>query len=556
MILLMKFPTTILLLFLARCSINVNADEIQLPNKSGGDDDPRTGPSAGGGAAVMFDGGEDDNNADTDDGEARHRIRMVRPVISAASSSSSSETATDDQEDYPRHLHRFHRTMGGKDHRGPAAVEDDDDVIEREVPPPPLRTSEGEESSSSKGIQTTSMAGAAASYEEDARHGDEEGANGVPSSGNAKDSKRLWGAAAAATTTAGSGSVAEASVAAAASTAAGNSAATLPSSSSAPTTQQNVRDDPSHHNQTRAFVVPKSKVAKSPPDGYELSARVFIDPRDRLAHFDPTPQRIPYWDCGYSGSTTSPLPLKSAYFRHALTGATSWSGTDGKHAVLVVTLSPIAMDLNSGETREFQAGSVILLEDVLIAGHKMRPVANNSREGVSVLFLTLPYQFVHTGREHISLPASFLKPVQRDDPCPNEHAPVDLSGGSSLMNETDGAPAGDAERDASSVSSINLMLDSSGTGLSFWRPRNVRRGLLAVFGLSLSSLAADFLAKTAPLWLAVGVGGTCFVAAGTWAMAVGGDALWMAVELQLERRKLGATSVDANLILEDEAETA
>lgn len=549
----MKFPTTILTLLLARCFICANADDAQLP-KVGGDDPTRAGQSAGTAATGHFYDDNAGSDADADDGESRHRTRMVVPVLTA--DSSVSDTGKEDQEDHPLHLHRFHRpAMGGKDHSHQAS-EDDDDALARDVPP--IRTHGEEEDYLSKDSQTASSAGAAESHEEGPRHHDEEGADAVPLGGsNAKESKRLWGAAAAATaTTTGSGSAAEASVAAAASISAGSSSATAAAATAAaaPTTQQHHhRDEANNHNQTRAFVVPKSKVAKSPPDGFELSARVYIDPRDRLAHFDATPQRIPYWDCGYSGSTTSPLPLKSAYFRHALTGATSWSGTDGKHAVLVVTLSPIAMDLNSGETREFHAGSVILLEDVLLAGHKMRPLATNSREGVSVLFLTLPHQFVHTGREHISLPASFLKPAHRDDPCPNEHESGDSSGSSSLRNETDGVPTGGADDEDSTVSSINLMLDSSGTGLAFWRPRNVRRGLLAVFGLSLSSLAADFLAKTAPLWLAVGVGGTCFVAAGTWAMAVGGDALWMAVELQLERRKLGATSVDANLILEDEA---
>jgi hypothetical protein len=551
----MKFPTTILTLLLAGCSICANAEDVQLPNTSGGDE-PRTGTSVG--SATTTGGDYDDSGSgEADDGEARHRTRMVLPVVATASS--SSEAAKEDhQEDHPLHLHRFHRPgmAGGSNDKH---VQEEADAIAREVPPLPLT---GDEEESPSNIVSTSSTGTGAatttSREEEARRNIEEnGASGIPTNGNAKESKRMWGAAAAATaTTIGEGTSAEASAAAAASTSTGSSSATMSSSSSAPTTPQHPLDD-SNHNQThRAFVVPKSKVVKSPPDGYELSARVYIDPRDKLAHFDPTPQRIPFWDCGYSGSTTSPLPLKSAYFRHALTGATSWSGTDGKHAVLVVTLSPIAMDLNSGETREFHAGSVILLEDVLIAGHKMRPLAN-SREGVSVLFLTLPHQFVHTGRDHISLPASFLKPAHRDDPCPDEHAPGDSSGASSLLkNETDRLPAGDAEDEASAVSSLDLMLKSSGTGLSFLIPRKVRRGLLAVFGLSLSSLVADFLAKTAPLWLAVGVGGTCFVAAGTWAMAVGGDALWMAFELQLERRRLGATSVDANLILEEDAESA
>lgn len=285
------------------------------------------------------------------------------------------------------------------------------------------------------------------------------------------------------------------------------------------------RDDSEESNiAKKAAFVAKSKpnAQSSPPEAFIITARVYIDPSDKLAHFDDETLQIPYWDCGYTGSTTSPLPLKDAYFRHALTGATSWTGTDGRHAVLVVALSPLAMDLNSGESHNFSAGSVILLEDVLLPGHKMRPL-QNSGQGVQVLFLTLPQQHTHTGKKHISLPPSFL--AHRVDPCPNQH-PNDAWSESSA--------------DGSLVdSSVSPPPKLSIKPRFSWSPHYVRRVVLGLLGLSMSTLAADFLGKTAPLWLAVGVGGTCFVAAGTWVVTVGGDALLTALEVWRERRRLG-----------------
>ena len=281
-------------------------------------------------------------------------------------------------------------------------------------------------------------------------------------------------------------------------------------------------DEQTNKTSAKTAFVSKKPSHHAPPEGYTLSSRVYIDKTDKLAHFDKTPQRIPYWDCGYTGSTTSPLPLKDAYFRHALTGATSWSGTDGKHAVLVVALSPLAMDLNSGESQEFQSGDVILLEDVLLPGHKMRPLQPS--QGVSVLFLTLPGQHVYTGKDHTALPSAFLSHVNRDDPCPNLHAGPD-----DVTAENGGLDGG------SSVGSSEL------PSVSFtFTARKLRRLILGIFGMSMSALAADFLGKTAPLWLAVGVGGTCFVVAGTVATTMAGDALWTAVQVALERRNLGA----------------
>lgn len=291
----------------------------------------------------------------------------------------------------------------------------------------------------------------------------------------------------------------------------------------------------------------QSASSHSPPQGFTLAARVYIDPSDKLAHFDDSPPSIPYWDCGHKGSTTSPLPLRHALFRHALSGgaggsnwmssASSASATSefssgpGKqnYPVLMVALSPLVIDLNSGESQKFDAGSVILLEDVLVPGHKMRPL--HSHFELSVMFLTLPQQYTNTGKDHCSLPATVLK--TKEDPCPDEHS---IKGTVERNERRDEVVRRDDENFASTV----VMRTSRWIGA-----RRARRTILAVLGLSVSTLIADFLGKTAPLWLAVGIGGTCFIVATTWAVIVGGDALLMTVEVWRERRRLGTSMLSA-----------
>ena len=260
-----------------------------------------------------------------------------------------------------------------------------------------------------------------------------------------------------------------------------------------------------------------------PPDGFAVSARVYIDPTDRLAHFDDGPAiALPYWDCGATGATTSPIPLKNGYFRHALAStATSWTGTDGKHPVLTVALSPVVVELNSGETQTFQAGQVFLLEDVLLSGHRLKPL--NGRD-LKVLFLTLPQQHYHTGKQHVSLQVvnsnnnnNNNNKKGQQDPCPDQPTTTKADGNNY---------------------SFQAAPDSSGMTTLGGQQRRIRLTILGALGMSLSTLAADFLGKTAPLWLAVGVGGTCFVAGGTYAVTTAGDKLLTALELWTEQRRL------------------
>jgi hypothetical protein len=272
----------------------------------------------------------------------------------------------------------------------------------------------------------------------------------------------------------------------------------------------------------------------SPPEGYSLAARVYIDTKDKLAHFDYTEgQRItfPYWDCGAAGSTTSPIPLKNAYFRHSLATPTTWSSSDSSDAlnpVLVVALSPYIMELNSGETLEFRVGDVVLLEDCLRPGHRMRPLRSGGPNNLRALFLTLPQQHYHIGKQHFSL----KKAVMRSQaPCEVRQVEDDLRELESFVGIV---PPKTTKMIAPDISSMVQQPFQP----EFWDGRRIRMLVLGTIGLSLSTLAADFLGKTAPLWLAVGIGGTCFVAGSTYSITMAGDYILTQLQLWIERSRL------------------
>jgi hypothetical protein len=245
----------------------------------------------------------------------------------------------------------------------------------------------------------------------------------------------------------------------------------------------------------------------NPPEGFTLAARVYIG-TDKLAHFDYDDDKrcsisLPYFDCGASGSTTAPVPVKHAYFRHSLSAPTVWVDPD-MHPVLAVALAPFTMELDSGESLEFRAGDVVLLEDSLRPGHRMIVSDNHS---LSILFVTLPQPHYHTGKQHLSLKKAV---AQKTTPCLERNGLDDF-----------------AQSRASSIRPSVV-----------WDARRIRLVFLGTVALSISTLAADFLGKTAPLWLAVGVGGTCFVVGSTYGLTLAGDYVFTALELWRERRRL------------------
>ena len=268
------------------------------------------------------------------------------------------------------------------------------------------------------------------------------------------------------------------------------------------------------------------KIHHEPPQGFQITSRVFTDPKDKLAHFDNDSAMVfPYWECGVSGSTTVPIPLQHATVRYLLGGSqpTVYSGAEfGPYPQLVVALSPLEISLDSGQVQLFHAGDVILLEDTISVGHKLKGIDNKD---MTVLILTLTEPYHQVGKAKTSLTSVLLN---KDDPhrwkispCPNglEFSRVEEGG---LGRRQWWGPS-------------SMM----GRVLRPWHhPRLVRKYVLSVVGLSFSTWLADGVGRVAPLWLAVLFGGGCFVAGGTLAFVKVGDKALNEFEMWKEQRQL------------------
>ena len=300
----------------------------------------------------------------------------------------------------------------------------------------------------------------------------------------------------------------------------------------------------------------------NPPEGFAITARVYIDSNDKLAHFDVTEETngevnttmksnnimLPYYDCGVSGATTAALPVKQIYFRHALSSPTTvyvdQSSIDSKlvlYPVLAIALSSLTVELDSGVHMDFVAGDAILFEDTIRPGHLL--TVSKESKSLTVLLITLPNKHHHIGKQYISIKAALKAQPQKSIPCSISKSSDELD------NERLNFKSEDPEFETTSMidailntSSILLTspdnLINSSPAMFSDAGRRIRIVILGTIAFSLSTLMADFLGRTAPLWLAVGVGGTCFVLGSTYAITLFSDFLYTTLSLWHERRKL------------------
>jgi hypothetical protein len=267
----------------------------------------------------------------------------------------------------------------------------------------------------------------------------------------------------------------------------------------------------SSQQQQQLPIAPSLPQQYAPPKGFPLTARVYTDPVDKLAHFDSDISiTLPYWECGGAGSTTVPINLLHATIRHLLAGSKpNLYASQGPHPQIVVCLTRLDIVLNSGESQTFQPGHVILLENVVHGGHKL--VGHGNRDDMTVLILTLPQHYHAVGKQQTCL-ANTIRKTHLRDPCPTQ------------------------VQDSSSSSSTN----TPGIGIIkvLRQPQILRKLVLGLFGVAVTGLAGDFLGRVAPLWLAVVFGGGCFVAGGTYGFVKAGDYLLEELQLWHERRQL------------------
>jgi hypothetical protein len=253
----------------------------------------------------------------------------------------------------------------------------------------------------------------------------------------------------------------------------------------------------------------------TPPQGFPLTARVYTDPVDKLAHFDTDISiTLPYWECGVAGSTTVPIHLLHATIRHLLAGGKPnlYASQQGAaHPQMVVCLTRLDILLNSGESQTFQPGHVILLENVVRGGHKL--VGHGNTDDMTVLILTLPQHYHAVGKEQTCLANTIRKTHLQQNPCPTEE---------------EEAAAAMEDYNSSTPDIIKVLR----------QPQNRRKFVLGLLGVAITGLVGDFFGRVAPLWLAVIFGGGCFVAGGTYAFVKAGDYLLEELQLWQERRQL------------------
>ena len=291
--------------------------------------------------------------------------------------------------------------------------------------------------------------------------------------------------------------------------------------------------------------------------GFQITARVYTDAHDKLAHFDNnfhdektlSPIVLPYWECGVTGSTTVPVPLQHVTVRHLLGGSKpnsfSVGGEDdfGPHPQLVIPLTHVEIVLNSGVVQTFGPGDVILLENVIAGGHKLQ---GHEKHDMVCMLLTLPHPYYHIGKEKNSLQSIFEKTFWKQNPCKTGLSPT-----------TPNSSSGDS-CDGSTMSRMQER-DVRSSVLARWAgpPRAMRRVGLGVIGAGLSLAVADFLGKCAPFILAVAFGGGALVVGGTYGIVKLGEYGVDELEIWHERRLLrlqggGSSTSDSSKDDDDE----
>ena len=319
---------------------------------------------------------------------------------------------------------------------------------------------------------------------------------------------------------------------------------------------------------------------KLPPEGFHITAAVYTG-ADGLSHFwindehglvendesaQPTSENstssgespplkkpktsrlphIPFLECNAVGSTTATLPFKHGTIRHFPCGAEPKSFSPTPHpGQLLICLSRLELIVsgNSEETRTFEPGDVILLEDTLGNGHKLRAACGESHyQDMTVMLLTLAHPAEHDpppmASPFIKSPTKsgggwsiFKKAAKSKDsaipaPCRTEYDPSF----SSYYDATDDTiPASvDTEDESLTATEPNAILSNPNPGsIKFlvWNANRKRTIVLAGIGSAASVVGSIWLSKVAPIFVTLVFGGGCLAVGGTCAFVSVGDKL-------------------------------
>uniref|UniRef100_A0A7S2N0Q4 Uncharacterized protein n=1 Tax=Helicotheca tamesis TaxID=374047 RepID=A0A7S2N0Q4_9STRA len=293
----------------------------------------------------------------------------------------------------------------------------------------------------------------------------------------------------------------------------------------------------------------------SPPEGFSLAARVLTDHDTGLSYFaplsSPSDLQIPFLECGAVGSTTEPIEIKHGTFRHFPSGADPSAFSTSPHPQLVVALHPLQLTVSGHgeESRVFLPGDVILLEDTMGKGHKMRALSSagscaadsglGEERDLSVFMLTLPHHHHHHHHHqhhsqqqekakishHLSVFGLTSKQKNKDarpKPCDNEYDPA-YSANPRNRNDINGGAMGFAN--------------------SPFEKMSLRRKLLGVLGAGVTLGSAFWLAEVAP-FIPVCFGATCVVVGGTCATAFCGEKLLEVYEISKEKKMFSTSDTE------------
>ena len=293
----------------------------------------------------------------------------------------------------------------------------------------------------------------------------------------------------------------------------------------------------------------------APPDSFTFTAKIsstsafIVDPKksaaaaasakDLSSESQPQPvlPSIPFLECNNIGITT-PSIQNQATFRHfPKSGATPTTYTRTRG--MIIPLSPVEIktkhstDGNSPSSQIMNPGEVVWAD----GGEYMMTSPKGCDDDVSVLILNLDKKYIESQMSKGKLFGDSVAQHSCSDAQVDDVESVSVKKHTSTPSTSF---SGSGSRSASSANVSQKVGDfiqkaKNGRNLATTIMDNIqkipaRKVILTTVGVSLSTFTAYFLSKVAPLQLAVGIGGACVVAGGTYATVVGGE--WLCDEAE------------------------
>jgi hypothetical protein len=297
---------------------------------------------------------------------------------------------------------------------------------------------------------------------------------------------------------------------------------------------------PHGHDGNDTLIMSKEAKTKKdyylPPDAFTTTAKItsssefIINVNSSEAHEHDSSSKkstlpsIPYLECNNIGASTPFIQNHATFRNFPKLGAhpTTYTKTRG----MIIPLSPIEIKTkgssststssdnkknNSAKhTQTFYPGDVIWSD----GGEYMMTAPIGSNSDVSVLILNVDKKYIESQTNKGMLFGSHIGNYD-----------CTIRGGDADLEETNSYSNGGID---SIINSNEGNLNLVTAFVKAVKKLPTRRVILSSIGLGLSTFTAVFLSKVAPLQLAVGVGGLCVVAGGTYATILGGE--WLCDE--------------------------